>query len=107
MGLADGDAFKIVADGEQCVITLGAADVVSAVALADAIYHGFTHTHLWIDQTHNPDGEVWIGDLNMYPNISVSRFYTPDAMLATRLSKYTGLRQVRSIRSVSSITMRP
>lgn len=91
-GLANGDAFKIVADGEQCVIVLGAADVVSAVALADAIYNGFTHTHLWIDQTHNPDGKVWIGDLNMYPNISVSRFYTPDAMLATRLSKHTGFK---------------
>lgn len=91
-GIADGDAFKIVADGVQNVIILGAADIVSAEAIADAIYNGFYHAYLWIDQTHNVDGELWIGSLGMYPVITVSRFYTPDALLSTKLSKYNGFK---------------
>lgn len=90
-GVVDGAVLRLVANGTEIIITFDAADVVSAEAIANAVYDGFTHSYLWIDQTHNVDGEIWIGDLNMYPRITVSRFYIPDTT-ATALSKYKGFK---------------
>jgi len=90
-GVVNGSVLRLVADGTEMVITFDAGDVASAEALADAISDGFNHSYLWIDQTHNADGEIWIGGLNMYPIISVSRFYIPDTT-STALSKYKGFK---------------
>lgn len=90
-GVGENDAYRIIVDGTEGIVTFGAADVLGTDALAAVIRPIILGSFIWTEYTAG-SGLIRIGsNMGDYPQVTVSLFYTP-TITATTLTKAKGFK---------------